>query len=57
MMRVAIIVLILALTEGCAPAKGAGGSSAQYVPGPAGYDCIGFFDGDGRLAGGSCVKN
>lgn len=56
MMRAAIVLLILTLTEGCA-ARAGGSAEAQYIHGPPGYDCFGIYDGDGRLVGGSCVKN
>lgn len=54
-LKAALIILILALTEGCA-ARASGGAEAQYIHGPPGYDCFGIYDGDGKLVGGNCVK-
>jgi hypothetical protein len=55
MMKAAIILLALALTEGCAARAGSSGQ-AQFIQGPPGYDCFGIYDGD-HLVAGNCVKN
>ena len=55
MTKAAIILLILALTEGCAARAGSNGR-AQFIDGPPGYSCFGVYDGD-HLVGGNCVKD